>query len=59
MLIYLFKIYVVFYNIIFLEGIFLLVKVLKFYDCCIEFCKKRGRGFIYFEERILSKGIFV
>lgn len=56
MLTHLFKTYVAFHNITFLEGIFLSAKAPKLYDRCIEFCKKRGRGFTYFEERIPSKG---
>lgn len=55
MLTHLFKTYVAFHNITFLEGIFLSAKAPKLYDRCIEFCKKRGRGFTYFEERIPSK----
>lgn len=55
MLRYLFKTYVAFRNITFLEGIFLSAKAPKLYDRCIEFCKKGGRGFTYFEERIPSK----
>lgn len=54
MLKHLFKTYVAFHNITFLEGIFLLAKAPKLYDRCIEFCKKGGRGFTYFEERISS-----
>lgn len=54
MLKYLFKTYVAFHNIAFLEGIFLASKAPKLYDKCIEFGKKGGSGFTYFEEKILN-----
>lgn len=54
MLKYLFKTYVAFHNIAFLEGIFLASKAPKLYDRCIEFGKKGGSGFTYFEENILN-----
>lgn len=41
MLTHLFKTYVAFHNITFLEGIFLSAKAPKLYDRCIEFCKKK------------------
>lgn len=59
MLKYLFKTYVAFHNIAFLEGIFLASKAPKLYDKCIEFGKKGGSGFTYFEEKILNTGTIV
>lgn len=46
--------YNVFYNLKFLQGIFLSCKAWKLFDRCVEYAKTRGEEIEYFERRILE-----
>lgn len=53
---YLDKKYLVFNNIAFLQGLFLVCKAPHLYDRCVEYAKSRGDEITYFETKILESG---
>lgn len=53
---YLDKKYLVFNNIVYLQGLFLACKAPGLYDRCLEYAKNRGNDITYFEARILKSG---
>lgn len=53
---YLDKKYLVFNNIVYLQGLFLACKAPDLYDRCSEYAKNRGEEITYFEAKILKSG---
>lgn len=53
---YLDKKYLVFNNIVYLQGLFLACKAPELYDRCLEYAKNRGKEITYFEAKILKSG---
>lgn len=53
---YLDKKYLVYNNIVFLQGLFLECKVPILYDQCVEYAKTRGEEICFFEKKILQSG---
>ena len=53
---YLIKKYLVFNNVVFLQGLFLACKAPKLYDVCVKYAKTREKEIMYFEQKILEEG---
>lgn len=53
---YLDKKYLLFNNIVYLQGLFLACKAPDLYDRCLEYAKNRGKEITYFEAKILKSG---
>lgn len=53
---YLDKKYLVFNNIVYLQGLFLACKAPDLYDRCFEYVKNRGKEITYFKAKILKSG---
>lgn len=51
--------YNVFYNLKFLQGIFLSYKAWKLFDRCVKYAKTRGEEIEYFERKILESGWYI
>lgn len=53
---YLDKKYLLFNNIVYLQGLFLACKAPDLYDRCLEYAKNRGKEITHFEAKILKSG---
>lgn len=53
---YLDKKYILFNNIVYLQGLFLACKAPDLYDRCLEYAKNRGKEITYFDAKILKSG---
>lgn len=53
---YLEKEYNAFYNLPFLQGLFLSCKIPKLYDRCVDYAKSRGGDILFCEKTILKSG---
>ena len=48
--------YLTYYNILFLQGLFLAAKAPALFDICVKYARKRSKEVTFFEKKILREG---